>query len=94
LIHLLKVLLLVQLQLLVLSIVVSLAGPMFPNLTLIDLPGLIRATSSNESKALIPKVKAMVLRFLEQQRTIILAVVPANIDYHNTEILQLAQVTC
>ncbi|KAF1783043.1 Dynamin-type guanine nucleotide-binding (G) domain [Phytophthora cactorum] len=33
----------------------------------------------------------MVDRYMKQERTVIIAVVPANVDMHNTEILQAAQ---
>jgi len=73
------------------SIVIKVAGPEFPNLTLIDLPGIVRTVENGEDKSIIPRIRALVKRYLEQSRTIILAVVPANVDIHNTEILQAAE---
>lgn len=40
---------------------------------------------------MIKRIKSLVGRYMKQERTIILAVVPANVDMHNTEILQAAQ---
>lgn len=39
-----------------------------------------------EDKSMVPRVRALVDRYLAQDRTIILAVVPANVDMHNTEV--------
>ena len=72
------------------SIVIEARGPELPNLTLIDLPGFVRTVHDGEDESMIPRVRALVKRFLDQKRTIILAVVPANVDVHNSEILQSA----
>ncbi|KAI9349172.1 interferon-induced GTP-binding protein Mx [Obelidium mucronatum] len=66
-------------------------GPTYPDLTLLDLPGLVRTVADGESKSIIKRVRDLVDRHLKQERTIILAVVPANVDIHNTEILQAAE---
>ncbi|RLN50509.1 hypothetical protein BBJ28_00017470 [Nothophytophthora sp. Chile5] len=73
------------------QIVIEMSGPELPNLTLTDLPGLVRTVGDQEEKSVIPRVRQMVDRFMRQERTIIIAVVPANVDMHNTEILQAAQ---
>jgi len=73
------------------SIVIKVSGPEFPNLTLIDLPGLVHTVESEEKKSMIPRIRALVTRYLTQARTVILAVVPGNVDFHNSEILQLAE---
>lgn len=72
------------------SIVIDLRGPDLPNLTVTDLPGLVRAVADGEDESIITRVRDLVDRFLKQKRTVILAVVPANVDMHNTEILQAA----
>ncbi|KAI9324922.1 interferon-induced GTP-binding protein Mx [Obelidium mucronatum] len=73
------------------SIIINVSGPNYPNLTLTDLPGLIRTVEDSEDPAIIGRVRALVDRYLVQSRTVILAVVPANVDVHNTEILQAAE---
>jgi GTP-binding protein EngB required for normal cell division len=73
------------------AIVIEASGPGFPNLTLTDLPGLVRTVGDGENKSMITKIRRLVDRYLEQSRTIILAIVPANVDMHNTEILQAAE---
>lgn len=73
------------------QIVIELWGPNLPNLTLTDLPGLVRTVGDHEDHDIIPRVRQLVNRYMKQERTIIIAVVPANVDMHNTEILQAAQ---
>jgi interferon-induced GTP-binding protein Mx1 len=72
-------------------IVIRARGPNLPNLSVIDLPGIVRTVGDGEDKSMIPRVKALVERFMKQSRTIILAVIPANVDIHNNEILQAAE---
>ncbi|KAE9004911.1 hypothetical protein PR002_g16924 [Phytophthora rubi] len=73
------------------QIVIEMCGPDLPNLTLTDLPGLVRTVGDHEDQSIIPRVRQMVDRYMQQERTVIIAVVPANVDMHNTEILQAAQ---
>ncbi|GAB9477659.1 hypothetical protein Gpo141_00014776, partial [Globisporangium polare] len=73
------------------QIVIEMSGPELPNLTLTDLPGLVRTVGDNEDQSIIRRVRQLVDRYMTQERTIIIAVVPANVDMHNTEILQAAQ---
>ncbi|KAG1692046.1 hypothetical protein DVH05_025855 [Phytophthora capsici] len=73
------------------QIVIEMCGPELPNLTLTDLPGLVRTVGDHEDQSIIPRVRQMVDRYMQQERTVIIAVVPANVDMHNTEILQAAQ---
>ncbi|RHY98457.1 hypothetical protein DYB37_008279 [Aphanomyces astaci] len=73
------------------AIEIKLHGPDFPDLTLTDLPGLVRTVGDNEDKAMISRVDKLLQRYLVQDRTIILAVVPANVDMHNTAIIQAAE---
>lgn len=58
---------------------------------MIDVPGIFRTTekgkTTDEDKLL---VKNMVRRYIENPRTIILAVVVANVDIATTEILDMA----
>ncbi|RHY29927.1 hypothetical protein DYB32_005993 [Aphanomyces invadans] len=67
---------------------IQLHGPDFPDLTLTDFPGLVRFVGDNEDRAMINRVDAFVHRHLVQDRTCILAVVPAGVD--NTAIFQAA----
>ncbi|KAK3247800.1 hypothetical protein CYMTET_42715 [Cymbomonas tetramitiformis] len=62
-------------------------GPQCTDLTLIDLPGIVRFTGDKESKTLGEDIKALINDYLINERCVILAVVPANVDFHNSEIM-------
>ena len=57
------------------------------DLTLIDLPGLVRTVSKNERTELIDEIRSLINDYLRNERCIILAIVPANVDFHNSQIL-------
>lgn len=61
-------------------------GPTLPRLTLIDLPGLIR--TGNQSH--IDLVTSITERYIQNKRSIILAVVGAHYDRQNQEITKMA----
>ncbi|KAK2006223.1 dynamin family protein [Colletotrichum eremochloae] len=67
-------------------------GPDDDYLTIIDVPGIFRTTTegvtTNKDKEL---VKDMVKRYIKDSRTIILAVLPSNVDVATQEILTLAE---
>lgn len=67
-------------------------GPNEDYLTIIDVPGIFRTTTegvtTNKDKEL---VRAMVKRYIKDSRTIILAVLPSNVDVATQEILTLAE---
>ncbi|KAJ0272106.1 hypothetical protein COL940_010625 [Colletotrichum noveboracense] len=67
-------------------------GPDEDLLTIIDVPGIFRNTTegvtTNRDKEL---VKSMVKRYIKDSRTVILAVLPSNVDVATQEILTLAR---
>ncbi|KAH7377255.1 dynamin family protein [Plectosphaerella cucumerina] len=67
-------------------------GPEEDYLTIIDVPGIFRTTTegvtTNKDKEL---VKDMVKRYIKDSRTIILAVLPSNVDVATQEVLTLAE---
>ncbi|GKT94300.1 interferon-induced GTP-binding protein Mx2 [Colletotrichum tofieldiae] len=67
-------------------------GPNEDYLTIIDVPGIFRTTTegvtTNKDKGL---VKDMVKRYIKDSRTIILAVLPSNVDVATQGILTLAE---
>ncbi|KAK1996874.1 dynamin family protein [Colletotrichum falcatum] len=67
-------------------------GPNEDYLTIIDVPGIFRTTTegvtTNKDKGL---VKDMVKRYIKNSRTVILAVLPSNVDVATQEILTLAE---
>ena len=70
---------------------VKMWGPNVPNLTLIDLPGLIRTTTDGQDASVKEDVRKMVEGYMKRPRSIILAVIPANVDLATTEVIELAQ---
>ncbi|KAH7159813.1 P-loop containing nucleoside triphosphate hydrolase protein [Dactylonectria estremocensis] len=71
---------------------VEISGPNEDHLTVIDVPGMFE----NETPGLTTKndinlVKEMVKRYINESRTIILAVVPCNMDIANQKILTYAK---
>ncbi|KAG0275114.1 hypothetical protein BGZ95_009176 [Linnemannia exigua] len=58
----------------------TLSGPTQSPLTIIDLPGFIRTTEDAQDKTLPDSIRTINRRFIQDTRTIILAVVPANAD--------------
>lgn len=74
---------------------VEIEAPDVPDLTIIDLPGLVRTTTAVQKTSIIEQVDALVQRYLEMEQTIVLAVVPATVDIATSDILERAlQVRC
>ncbi|OMP88536.1 Interferon-induced GTP-binding protein MxB [Diplodia seriata] len=72
-----------------LSITVS--GPEYSPLTLVDLPGLIHTETASQSKHDVDFIDHLVQDYIANPRSIILAVVSAKHDYANQIILQKAR---
>lgn len=67
-------------------------GPTEDYLTVIDVPGIFRLTSEGQTTESDRNlVRDMVTGFIKDKRTIILAVLPANVDVMTQEILALAE---
>lgn len=60
-------------------------------LTLIDLPGLVRSRGQDEAETLVSDIEKLVEEYLQNPRCVILAVVPANVDFHNSQIMAYAK---
>jgi interferon-induced GTP-binding protein Mx1 len=60
------------------SIVVELTSPDACDLTVVDLPGIIRTVTAGQNTTSIEQVNRLIKTFLMDKRTIILAVIPAN----------------
>lgn len=72
------------------TIGVEIEAPDVPDLTIIDLPGLVRTTTAGQKTSIIKQVDALVQRYLEMEQTIVLAVVPATVDIATSDILERA----
>lgn len=70
---------------------VDMKGPHCENLTLIDLPGFVRSSGKGESSTLSGDIQALMNDYLNNERCVILAVLPANVDFHNSQILNEAK---
>jgi interferon-induced GTP-binding protein Mx1 len=73
------------------SVVVELTSPDACDLTVVDLPGIIRTVTAGQNIAAIEQVNRLIKNYLLDKRTIILAVIPANQDIATVDILERAQ---
>eukprot|EP00760_Papus_ankaliazontas_P025366 PhM_4_TR2671/c0_g1_i1/m.52724/K17065/DNM1L; dynamin 1-like protein len=66
-------------------------SPNVVTLTLVDLPGLVRNPIGDQPKDIEEQVRKMVMQYVSQPNTIILAVHPANTDLATSDGIQVAQ---
>ena len=64
-------------------------SPDVPDLTLIDLPGIARVPLLGQGD-ISKQTKALIRKFISKEETIILCVIPCNVDIATTEALKLA----
>lgn len=72
------------------SINIELVSPDACDLTVVDLPGIIRTVTAGQSVHVIEEVNKLIQMYLKDPRTIILAVIPANQDIATVDILERA----
>ncbi|KAL8961635.1 MAG: hypothetical protein Q9193_001842 [Seirophora villosa] len=71
---------------------IEVAGPDQQHLSVIDVPGIFRkVTPGITFPEDIPNIKNMVQQYMENPRSVILAVISANVDIANQEILDMAE---
>ncbi|KAF9948575.1 hypothetical protein BGZ72_009517, partial [Mortierella alpina] len=70
---------------------ITISGPTLSPLTIIDLPGYINTTVDGQDKSIVQKIREINTRYIKDSRTIILAVVPANVDLNNIFVLGEAE---
>ncbi|OAQ22670.1 hypothetical protein K457DRAFT_84417, partial [Linnemannia elongata AG-77] len=70
---------------------ITISGPTLSPLTIIDLPGYINTTIDGQDKAIVQTIRTINTRYIKDSRTIILAVVPANVDLNNIYVLGEAE---
>ncbi|KAF3906347.1 Dynamin-1 [Dactylellina cionopaga] len=70
---------------------IEIAGPNRPQLTLVDLPGLIHSKNKSQTEEDIVLIRELVEEYISNPRTIILAIVSAKNDYANQIILDFCQ---
>ncbi|TVY58278.1 Interferon-induced GTP-binding protein Mx2 [Lachnellula cervina] len=67
-------------------------GPEQEHLSIIDVPGIFKKTTQGvTSKADIQMVRSMVLAYMKNPRSVMLTVIPANVDIATQEILEMAE---
>lgn len=70
---------------------IEIQGPNVEHLTIIDVPGIFHNTVDGTTKRDMALVKGMVRNYIKDDRTIILAVIPSNVNMATQEILELAE---
>lgn len=70
---------------------ITLEAPDVPNLTLIDLPGIVHATTTGQSESMVSQVSELVDSYLQQERTLILAVLESHRDVATQDIVTRAR---
>ncbi|EGO58731.1 hypothetical protein NEUTE1DRAFT_78113 [Neurospora tetrasperma FGSC 2508] len=70
---------------------VEITGPDRPHLTIVDLPGLIHSETKNQTAADVQLIQNVVRSYMNESRSIILAVVSAKNDFANQVVLKLAR---
>jgi hypothetical protein len=70
----------------------EITGPDEEHLSVIDVPGIFKSTTANlTTKADILLVRNMVQGYMENPRSVMLTVIPANVDVATQEILEMAR---
>ncbi|KAF9923319.1 hypothetical protein FBU30_006616 [Linnemannia zychae] len=69
----------------------TLAGPNQSPLTMVDLPGFIQVALDKHANNLPETINRINARYIQDPRTIILAVMPASIDFENSTVLSVAK---
>ena len=71
---------------------IEICGPAQEHLSVIDIPGIFKKTTKGvTTKSDIDMVRAMVTKYMSNHRSVILAVIPANVDIATQEILDMAE---
>jgi GTPase SAR1 family protein len=73
-------------------VALTVQGPDCHDLTLIDLPGLVRSSANDESETLAEDVDRLMNDYLLNKRCVILAVCSANVDFHNSNLASILKV--
>lgn len=72
------------------SVIIELISPDACDLTVVDLPGIIRTVTAGQSVSMIEKVNRLIKSYLVDKRSIILAIIPSNQDVATIDILERA----
>lgn len=72
-------------------VVLDIYGPTLIDITLVDLPGLIKNPNKNQSENIDEKIENMVLNYIKEENTFILAIINGCVDLANSESLKLSK---
>eukprot|EP00118_Oscarella_pearsei_P021260 m.237977 g.237977 ORF g.237977 m.237977 type:complete len:773 (+) comp40153_c0_seq15:74-2392(+) len=72
-------------------ILLEVVSPYVPDLTLIDLPGIARVAGEGQAEDIEEQTKGLIRKHIKKGETIILCVIPCNVDIATTEALKLAR---
>ncbi|XP_048017704.1 interferon-induced GTP-binding protein Mx-like [Megalobrama amblycephala] len=72
-------------------ITLEISSPDVCDLTLIDLPGITRVPVHDQPDDISDQIKNLILKYITKNETIILVVVPCNVDITTTEALRMAR---
>ena len=61
------------------------------NLTLVDLPGMVKVPSQGQPADIVKKIDDIILEYISNENCLILAVTPANIDLVTSDALVMAR---
>jgi len=61
------------------------------NLTLVDLPGMVKVPSQGQPPDIVKKIDDIILEYISNENCLILAVTPANIDIVTSDALVMAR---
>lgn len=61
------------------------------NLTLVDLPGMVKVPSQGQPADIVRKIDDIILEYISNENCLILAVTPANIDLVTSDALVMAR---
>ena len=73
-------------------IFLSIRSKKLPNLTLIDLPGFTKLQTDDQASDISKDIEKLVMKYIEKENTIILAISPANGDIANSDGLAYAKI--
>ncbi len=73
------------------SITLKLFSPNVPNLTLVDLPGLVENPVEGQPADLVDKINKLVFKYISNENCIVLAISAANTDIADSKSIKLAR---
>ncbi|TPX69748.1 hypothetical protein SpCBS45565_g02165 [Spizellomyces sp. 'palustris'] len=67
---------------------IELSGPDYPMVTLVDLPGYVHTRSTGQPATIVQDIENIAETYIASEKTIVLAVIPANKDFETNVVMQ------